>query len=105
MDRTGKVTELAVTGRRSAAVATVPSRRRRIQAAGPQNHLDGPVACRRRSRAGIKSDCGCRMQQNRSVWIRVRVRVANRDVPWWTDPRGNYGINLLGVVEAVPAET
>ena len=33
---------------------------------------------------------------------RYAIRVANRDVPWWTDPRGNYGINLLGVIEAVP---
>jgi hypothetical protein len=33
---------------------------------------------------------------------RYAVRVANRDVPWWTDPRGSYGINLLGAVEAVP---
>ena len=33
---------------------------------------------------------------------RYAIRVANRDVPWWTDPRGHYGINLLGVVEAAP---
>ncbi|NLX55408.1 MAG: DUF4832 domain-containing protein [Planctomycetaceae bacterium] len=30
---------------------------------------------------------------------RFAVRVANRDVPWWTGPRGEYGINLLGIIE------
>jgi len=33
---------------------------------------------------------------------RYAVRAANRDVPWWTDSRGEYGINLLGVIEVVP---
>ncbi len=33
---------------------------------------------------------------------RYAVRVANRDVPWWTDPAGRYGINLLSVVEVAP---
>ena len=33
---------------------------------------------------------------------RYAIRVANRDVPWWTDPHGQYGINLLGVIEVVP---
>jgi hypothetical protein len=33
---------------------------------------------------------------------RYAIRVANRDVPWWTDPGGHYGINLLGVIEVVP---
>jgi len=32
---------------------------------------------------------------------RYAVRVANRDAPWWTDMRGQYGINVLGVVEVV----
>lgn len=30
---------------------------------------------------------------------RYAVRVANRDVPWWTDDAGHYGVNLLGVFE------
>lgn len=33
---------------------------------------------------------------------RYAVRVANRDVPWWTDPNGRYGINLLGTIEVLP---
>lgn len=32
---------------------------------------------------------------------RYAVRVANRDVPWWTNTDGHYGINLLGVIEVV----
>lgn len=27
------------------------------------------------------------------------VRVANRDVPWWTSAAGQYGINVLGAIE------
>lgn len=27
---------------------------------------------------------------------RYAVRVANRDVPWWTGPSGEYGVNILG---------
>ena len=34
--------------------------------------------------------------------LRYAIRTANRDVPWWTDVRGGYGINLLGVIEVVP---
>ncbi len=30
---------------------------------------------------------------------RYAVRVANRDVPWWTTADGEYGINLLGAIE------
>jgi hypothetical protein len=33
---------------------------------------------------------------------RYAVRVANRDVPWWTDARGQYGVNVLGTLEVVP---
>ena len=32
---------------------------------------------------------------------RYAVRVANRDVPWWTDSRGRYGVNVLGKIELV----
>ena len=32
---------------------------------------------------------------------RYALRVANRDVPWWTDVLGRFGINLLGVIEVV----
>jgi hypothetical protein len=32
---------------------------------------------------------------------RYAVRVANRDVPWWTDAHGQHGINILGVIEVV----
>lgn len=27
------------------------------------------------------------------------IRVANRDVPWWTDNDGKYGANVLGILE------
>ena len=30
---------------------------------------------------------------------RYAVRVANRDVPWWTDAKGRYGVNILGNLE------
>lgn len=30
---------------------------------------------------------------------RYAVRVANRDTVWWTDAKGHYGINLIGVVK------
>jgi hypothetical protein len=33
---------------------------------------------------------------------RYAIRAANRHVPWWTDVRGRYGINALGVIEVVP---
>lgn len=29
---------------------------------------------------------------------RYAVRVANRDVPWWTKPSGAFGVNILGAV-------
>ncbi len=29
---------------------------------------------------------------------RYAIRVANRDLPWWTDSRGRYGINILGTI-------
>jgi hypothetical protein len=32
---------------------------------------------------------------------RYAVRLANRDVQWWTDDKGEYGINLVGLVEVV----
>ena len=32
---------------------------------------------------------------------RYAVRVANRDVVWWTDSGGKYGINVLGTLEIV----
>lgn len=37
---------------------------------------------------------------------RYAVRVANRDVLWWTDSDGRYGVNVLGTVEiaAGPSE-
>jgi len=33
---------------------------------------------------------------------RYAVRVANRDVPWWTTPSGEYGVNVLGNVTVAP---
>ena len=33
---------------------------------------------------------------------RYAVRVANRDVPWWSNSAGEYGINLLGSFDVVP---
>ncbi len=36
--------------------------------------------------------------QNLRMNSHYAVRVANRDVPWWTGPRSEYGINLLGVM-------
>ncbi|NLC59097.1 MAG: DUF4832 domain-containing protein [Armatimonadetes bacterium] len=32
---------------------------------------------------------------------RYAVRVANRDVPWWTNAQGEYGINVLGEIQVV----
>ena len=32
---------------------------------------------------------------------RYAVRAANRDVLWWTDQEGRYGVNLLGVMEII----
>jgi len=32
---------------------------------------------------------------------RYAVRAANRDVLWWTDQEGRYGVNLLGVMEVI----
>lgn len=32
---------------------------------------------------------------------RYAVRVANRDVPWWTDRDGTYGANVLGTITVV----
>ena len=32
---------------------------------------------------------------------RYAVRVANRDVVWWTDSGEQYGINVLGTLEVV----
>ena len=29
---------------------------------------------------------------------RYAIRVANRDVPWWTDAEGHYGLNILGTI-------
>jgi hypothetical protein len=34
---------------------------------------------------------------------RYAVRVANGDVPWWTDYQGRYGVNVLGILEVVTA--
>ncbi len=34
---------------------------------------------------------------------RYAVRLANRDIPWWTDDRGQYGVNILGTLEVLPA--
>ncbi|MBN1343535.1 MAG: DUF4832 domain-containing protein [Phycisphaerae bacterium] len=33
---------------------------------------------------------------------RYAVRVANRDVPWWTGKDGRYGVNVLGEVRLAP---
>lgn len=30
---------------------------------------------------------------------RYAIRCANRDVPWWTDGKGQYGVNILGKIE------
>jgi len=32
---------------------------------------------------------------------RYAIRVANRDVPWWTTAAGEYGVNILGSVKIV----
>ncbi len=32
---------------------------------------------------------------------RYAVRVANRDVPWWTAPGNRYGVNILGAVRVL----
>ena len=33
---------------------------------------------------------------------RYAVRVANRDVPWWTNPAAQYGVNVLGSLTVTP---
>lgn len=30
---------------------------------------------------------------------RYAIKVANRDIPWWIDDKGNYGVNILGVIQ------
>jgi hypothetical protein len=34
---------------------------------------------------------------------RYAVRVANRDVPWWSSSQGQYGIDVLEMMEVVEA--
>lgn len=35
---------------------------------------------------------------------RYAIRAANRDVPWWTSPSGQYGINVLGEITVDPVQ-
>ena len=35
---------------------------------------------------------------------RYAVRVANRDVPWWVNGEGKYGVNVLGIVQVIVGE-
>ena len=36
-----------------------------------------------------------------SMDSRYAVRLANRDVAWWVDPDGKYGINIIGMTDIV----
>ena len=102
MDRTGKVTELAVTG----------ADPRQWQPFRPGDTEYKPLVHKITWAGPWPADVKPGWHQI-GLWLpdaaeslrldsRYAIRVANRDVPWWTDPRGNYGINLLGVIEAVP---
>ena len=102
MDRNGKVTELPVPG----------ADPRRWQPFRPGDAEFKPI----RHRITWSGDMPATIQpgwHQLGLWLpdaagslrrdpRYAVRAANRDVPWWTDVRGQYGINLLGVIEVVP---
>jgi len=102
MDRTGKVTELPAAG----------ADPRQWQPFRPGDAESKPI----RHRITWSGDMPATIQpgwQQIGLWVpdaagslrrdpRYAVRAANRDVPWWTDVRGEYGINLLGVIEVVP---
>lgn len=101
MDRTGKVTELPVPG----------ADPRQWQPFRPGDGEFKPIVHHITWRGTLPSGCPPGWQQI-GLWLpdaaeslrrdpRYAVRVANRDVPWWTDGRGQYGINVLGVVEVV----
>ena len=102
MDRTGKVTELAV-------ASADP---RQWHPFRPGDTAYKPLVHKITCTGHLPADIQPGWHQI-GLWLpdaaeslrldsRYAIRVANRDVPWWTDPRGNYGINLLGVVEAAP---
>jgi hypothetical protein len=101
MDRTGKVTELPVTG----------ADPRQWQPFRPGDAEFKPIVDRITWSGNLPATIQPGWQQI-GLWLpddveslrrdpRYAVRVANRDVPWWTDVRGQYGINVLGVVEVV----
>ena len=100
-DRTGKVTELPVPD----------ADPRQWQPFRPGDGEFKPIGHRITWRGTLPAGCPPGWQQI-GLWLpddveslrrdpRFAVRVANRDVPWWTDVRGQYGINVLGVVEVV----
>jgi len=102
MDRTGKVTELSVPD----------ADPRQWQPFRPGDGEFKPIVHRIAWRGTLPAGIPTGWQQV-GLWLpdaaeslrrdpRYAVRVANRDAPWWTDVRGQYGINVLGVVEVVP---
>ncbi len=101
MDRTEKVTELPVPG----------ADPRQWQPFRPGDGEFKPIVHHITWRGTLPAGCPPGWRQI-GLWLpdaaeslrrdpRYAVRVANRDVPWWTDVRGQYGINVLGVVEVV----
>ena len=101
MDRTGKVTELAVTG----------ANPRQWQPFHPRDTEYKPIFHKITWLGQLPANVLPGWHQV-GLWLPdaaeslrldpyYAVRAANRDVPWWTDPAGHYGINLLGVIEVV----
>jgi Domain of unknown function (DUF4832)/Domain of unknown function (DUF4874) len=102
MDRTGQVTELAVTG----------ANPRQWQPFRPGDTEYKPIVHRISWTGHLPANVQPGWHQI-GLWLpdaagslrldpHYAVRAANRDVPWWTDPGGQYGINLLGVIEVGP---
>ena len=102
MDRTGKVTELAVTS----------ADPRQWQPFRPGDTEYKPLVHKITWAGPWPADVKPGWYQI-GLWLpdaaeslrldpRYAIRVANRDVSWWTDRQGHYGINILGVIEAVP---
>ena len=102
MDRTGQVTELAVTG----------VNRRQWQPFRPGDTEYEPIIHKISWTGHLSKNVQPGWHQI-GLWLpdaaeslrldpHYAVRVANRDVPWWTNPGGQYGINLLGVIEVGP---
>jgi Domain of unknown function (DUF4832) len=102
MDRTGQVTELAVTG----------ANPRRWQPFRPGDTEYKPIVHKISWTGHLPANVQPGWYQI-GLWLpdaagslrldpRYAVRAANRDVPWRTESGGHYGINLLGGIEVGP---